>query len=255
MMVRAVVRFDPALPMLAVAGVILAALAGSPDAHAQTASSRAATARPTMPSFVDSRHVPDLIAARGEASVAASAALVRDAEARLLSDADDLARRAEEERALAADVRARAEALSERFATEMAQEDKAERSASPERTAAGAKPPAAAQAAVQGTGQSDRTASTMKRAAESLARARKTLDEADRKAAAGTADPAGWGPAQVEIAAARREAAEAVARAEQALGAAPPVTAEAEGSVAGAAGSPTRAKRMTPPFALGATLR
>ena len=221
-----------------------------PTAMAQSAKTRAAA--PAMPSFLDKSRVSDLVAAR--AAIDGPAISERDADQQLMSASDDLRRRAEEERALAAEVRAKAEALSQRFAEELSQDHKvavaAAKSTTPVRNVR-----------VGSAVQDERTASAMKRAAEALARARSTLDEADRRAAGTQGGVGAWETVHAEIADARRKAAEAVDSAEKALSAVPADVTVAESSDAakapdaGATAPAGERKRMTPPFALGGTLR
>lgn len=225
-----------------------------------------------MPLFLDKSHVADLVAARAALDGAAIAFEAAEAERakdqRLMSETDVLARRAEQERVLAAEVRAKAEALSQRFAQELAQDTKAAET----RAKPSARPPvqtvaAAESETVPSVGsavQDERTAQAMRRAADALARARSTLDEADRNAAAGkAAAPGAWDRVKAEIADARRKAADAVESAQQALSAVPAAVADmasagsagaaSTGSASAAADNPR--KTLPPPYALGGTLR
>lgn len=224
-----------------------------------------------MPSYIDAQRLPDLVAARAAIdgapapqSAEEAAEIIKGAEARLMSQADEVRQRAEAERELAAEVRSRAEALSARFATELANETRA---ATIETGSIGPRPTRVGSAVQDERVAGSPSTASMKRAAEALARARNTLDEADRRAAATNTNAPVWDAAQVEIATARREAAEAVERAEQALkdpalaatsgparAVEPVATATAPKSdTAGATAA--RPKRMIPPYALGATLR
>lgn len=228
-------------------------LAMMPPTTAMAQSAKTRAAAPAMPSFLDKSRVSDLVAAR--AAIDGPAISERDADQQLMSASDDLRRRAEEERALAAEVRAKAEALSQRFAEELSQDHKVA-------VAAAKSTPPVRNVRVGSAVQDERTASAMKRAAEALARARSTLDEADRRAAGTQGGGVGaWETVHAEIADARRKAAEAVDSAEKALSAVPADVAVAESSDAakaadaGAKAPAGERKRMPPPFALGGTLR
>lgn len=246
---------------------VVAALSSAAPVMAQTA----------MPSFLPKAHVSDIVAARAAIDSATSVSVLeateakREAEARLLSQTDELARRAERERAMAAEIRAKAEALSQRFAEELSQDAKSAEAKAKPADKAGKSGAVAAANAGSGTatlasaesipGQHDeRTTETLKRAADALARARSTLDEADRRVAAGKDAPAGtWSKVKAEFAEARRKAAEAVETAQQALGAVPAtvaaITGGGEDQTAAATPAADPRKSLPRPYALGGTLR
>lgn len=246
------------LALLSLAAMVGAVQQGAAQSAVQAVGKPKAAA---MPSFVDKSRVSDLVAARAAigkdaASPQEVAEQERQAEARLMSETDVVARRAEEERALAAEIRAKAEALSQRFAEELSQDRK------PGKPAAVAVAASQGQAPVGSAVQDERTAQTMKRAADALARARSTLEEADRRVAESAGSPVGtWDKVKAEFADARRKAAEAVASAQQALVAAPSaVAAITTGSLPdpdakGKVSTTDPHKTLPPPYALGGTLR
>lgn len=229
-----------------------------------------------LPSFLDKSRVSDLVAARAalgsEMSAVEIAEQERQAEARLMSETDVLAKRAEEERALAAQIRAKAEALSQRFAEELSQEKKPKPAkavaAAGAVTTTGSLPasvPAAATVVtvaasepprVGSAVQDERAAQAMQRAADALARARSTLDEADRRVAEHQVGPLGaWEKVKAEFTEARRRAAEAVESAQKALSGAPSAVAAVAETSPEAGGDVDPRKTLPKPFALGGTLR
>ena len=99
----------------------MVAIFGAGSVSAQTAP---AADGKSLPSFLGSDRLPDLMAARDAVIARHKAALAareatKEAEIRLLAASDDVNRRAEAERVLAADIRLRAEALSVKFASEL----------------------------------------------------------------------------------------------------------------------------------------
>lgn len=204
-----------------------------------------------LPAFLDAKRHGELEAARAalEATLLKSAATVptatrtagRDEATRLLIAASNAEQRAEAERALAADVRARAEALSERFSADIADAQK---------------PASAPPAVSKNVGLEPRAAASMQRAAAALARARHDLEEATRRAeAAGkNRNSASWQQAKAQIDEARQRAAEAVEQAQKVIEEqklAVPAVAQSEPP----ATEKPRDPRMVPPYALGAWAR
>jgi len=245
----------------------------------------------TLPSFLGSDRLPDLMAARDAVIARHKAALAareatKEAEIRLLAASDDVNRRAEAERVLAADIRLRAEALSIKFASELPAEAEpakltfitpaapgTARAVTAQAQPAVVKAPAATAgtkpqqvvAAVETSAVDTATTLAMQRATDALTRANRDLEEINRRAAAAKAQsPAvkgAWTTAIHEIEEARREATDAVAQALRALDdkqralLGSTVVAGSEPATAEATGSPEKKERMIPPYALGAGVR
>lgn len=209
----------------------------------------AQTAR-EMPAFLDQRHFADLEAAhsamlaalvKAEASVAPAAG-DRGETQRLIHASGLVTQRAEDERALAAEVRARAEALSQRFSADIAAAEKP----------AVVTPAVAKVAAVE-----PKAAATMQRAAEALSRARRDLEEATKRAAAAgqNHNSPTWQSAKAEIDEARRRASEAVEQAQRAIEEQKQIGQTVATAAEAPASDKPRDPRMVPPYALGAAAR
>lgn len=212
-----------------------------------------------LPAFLDKSRLSHLEEARAAlAAIAAREAATvsftgRDEAEKIMTSAGDVQRRAEAERLLAAEVRARAEALSERFSAEIAEasREKAALPAAQAKAAPSGKPAALTTASVE-----PRAAQAMQRAAEALTRARRDLEEATRRASAPDQqrNSASWQKAKAEIDEARRRAGEAVEQAQKAIDEqkelAAPTVASADAPAATTAPA-ARDPRMVPPYALG----
>ncbi len=220
-----------------------------------------------LPSFLDGNRLADLEAARAalqsriETSETTLVRFDRAETAKLISTASETQRRAEEERLLSAEVRARAEALSQRFSIEAAAAETAVQPKPVAATVAATVTKASATAVANAKGVEPRTAAAMQRAAEALVRARRDLEEATRRAEAAshTRGSPSWQNAKVEIEEARRRATEAVDQAQKAIDeqkATAEVVANApEATPAIGTAERPRDPRMVPPYALGAAAR
>ncbi len=270
----------------------MVAIFGAGSVSAQTAP---AADGKSLPSFLGSDRLPDLMAARDAVIARHKAALAareatKEAEIRLLAASDDVNRRAEAERVLAADIRLRAEALSVKFASELPAEaepakltfvtpeaPEIARAVTAQAQPAVVKTPAATAsgtagikpqqvvAAIETSAVDTATTLAMQRATDALTRANRDLEEINRRAAAAKAQsPAAkgaWTTAIHEIEEARREATDAVAQALRALDdkqralLGSTVVAGSEPVTSGTTATPEKKERMIPPYALGAGVR
>ena len=231
-----------AAPSFLASGVAALALLSIPHgAIAQTARE--------IPAFLDQRRLADLEAAHAAlqaALISAEASIGKAGDraetTRLILSAGQVTQRAEDERALAAEVRARAEALSLRFSSDLTESPKT----------AAVTPAVAKSGAVE-----PKAAAAMQRAAEALSRARRDLEEATKRAAAAgqNRNTQTWQSAKAEIDEARRRASEAVEQAQQAIDEQKQPAAAVTVATETPLHDKPRDPRMVPPYALGGAAR